>query len=86
MIWKWNEQQTDIPWCFLSLMIFVVAGPTTAKLAKLLANMVTKGKRTFMRFLSWKTPARPESWDPSGERSPGYVRASIMGSAVCMLK
>ena len=65
-------------------MILVVAGPTTAKFTRLLANIVTKGARTLVRFFSEKTPPRLEGIAvvPNDESVPGYVRARITGRAV----
>ena len=70
------------PWCFLSFMMVVVAGPTKTRLANPAKKMVATGARTLQRFASAKVPLN----DDAAPRAPGYVNASTAGRAVCMPK
>lgn len=71
----------NVPWCFLSLIIFVVAGPTNAIFARLVTKIVAMGIKTLHLLTSAKTP-----WKPDGVSKPsfdaGYVRAITTGSVV----
>ena len=49
-----------IPWCFLSRIILVVAGPTTKRLAALVAMIVASGINVLILFFSAKIPDSPE--------------------------
>ncbi len=77
--WYWI-----LPWCFLSLMTLVVAGPKYIRLTKPVRNIVPKGINTLYRFFSCMVPPKPESVLPPATKVPGNVRASTTGSAVCM--
>jgi hypothetical protein len=68
----------QIPWCFLSLIILVVAGPINAQLAKLVTKIVAIGNSA--PHLSANTPCRPDCILRSFD--PGYVSARMAGKAV----
>lgn len=76
----------NIPWCFLSLMIFVVAGPMKSRLVRFMAKIAVIGAKASRRLSLAKNPPMPEADDSSGERVPGYVSAITTGSAVCKPK
>ena len=67
-------------------MICVVAGPTAMKFARLVTNIATKGVSTCNLFCSSSTPETPDGLKVVAVRSPGYVKARMTGSAVCMEK
>lgn len=67
-------------------MIFVVAGPTTIRLAKLVTNMVINGVKTCTLFSGSSIPESPEGLKLVAVRSPGYVKARMTGNAVCIEK
>jgi hypothetical protein len=75
-----------LPWCLLSRMIFVVAGPTRAKFAKPAVKTVSIGRKTLSRFSRAKTPDNPGFRSPIAVRSPGYVSPMRIGRAVCSEK
>ena len=77
-----------IPWCFLSRIILVVAGPTKSRFAALVTITVINGIKVLTLFFSARNPDSPEGVEeePSVKGDPGYVSATITGSAVCSEK
>ena len=76
------------PCAFLRSMHLVVAGPTTARLARPDKKMPAMGTRTPQRFSGFSRPETPPM-EPAYEVArvvPGYVRAMTTGRAVCMEK
>lgn len=49
----------QIPWCFLSFIILVVAGPKISKFDRLMAKTVAIGTRTLNRFSLARKPFKP---------------------------
>jgi hypothetical protein len=66
-----------LPCNLLSSMHLVVAGPTTAKFATAVRNIVTRGTKTPQRLDLSSTPATPDG---------GYVNAMATGRAACIEK
>jgi hypothetical protein len=75
----------DVPWTFLSLIIFVVVGPTYTILTNPETNIVAKGAKTLHLFDSANVPDKLDA-TPNGLRDPGYVKARTTGKAVCKPK
>ena len=67
-------------------MILVVAGPIHTKFVRLMAKMVAIGAKTLNLLLSARNPDKLDGVGPKGVLTPGYVRARMAGSAVCIPK